>query len=262
LHGAIFPFGVFMRRNVYIIAFVAVLLVACIGGFLAARVFFARMQDDFALRPEATPAPSATVEPVFAPVETAEVVTEEREATATPRPTSTVLVVAAPVTDQPQVLATPQPTWTAGVVLPTSDFVLDPLATLVALEGTSTFGTPEPSVTPFSAFAFALARPVRYSSGDCPGTYALGLVTDRNGGPLPGVRLSLVDEYGNATTAVTKPGPGDTGRYDFPMGGPPRRFYLTIVDEAGRSLSPRVEILHDLAPQEGNGCRWVDWQRN
>ncbi len=79
---------------------------------------------------------------------------------------------------------------------------------------------------------------MRYSNGDCPGTYALGTVTDRSGAPIAGVRLSLVDEYGNAATAVTKPGPGDTGRYDFPMGGPPRRFYMTVVDEGGRALSP------------------------
>jgi hypothetical protein len=250
-------FGVFMRRNLYMAAFLAVLLVACAGGFWGARVFFNRMQNDFTPRTGWTPAATdlATVGtpapgPTDAEATSAAIATEPRLATAT------VLVVPAPVTDQPAVL-TPEPTWTAGVELPT----IEPgFATETPVGGD--IATPEPSATPIPAYPFALARAVRYTSGDCPGTYALGLVTDRNGNPLPGIRLSLVDEFGNASTAVTKPGPGDTGRYDFPMGGPPRRFFITVVDDAERPLSPSIEVLHDLPPQEGKGCRWIDWRRN
>jgi hypothetical protein len=257
-----------MQRNVYIALFVIVLLIACVGGFLGGRVLFQRMQSDFALRDE-TVTPSAGGGTAIARADTpAPPPTEPLAATEGPQPTRTVLVVPAPVTDQPPVLnLTPEPTWTAGVALPTSDFSLPtPTPEFLPIDGTpfvtDTFSlTPLPSATPIGAFPFS-ARPVRYTSGDCPGTYALGIVTDRGGNPLPNVRLNLVDEFGNAGTAVTKPGPGDTGRYDFPMSGPPRRFYLSIVDESGRALSPRVEILHELPPQEGKGCRWVDWRRN
>ncbi len=245
-----------MRRNLYIAAFVVVLLVACVGGFIGGRVLLARLQGDFAPRPTATlPAavlPTAT-QPIAGgetqPLPTAVMPpgTETRSATAT------VLVVPAPMTDQPAVF-TPQATWTAGVELPT----VAPGELSVTPVGDA--ATPAPSATPIPAYPYLLARPIRYTSGDCPGTYALGSVIDRSGKPVPGVRLSLVDEYGNAATAVTKPGPGDTGRYDFPMSGPPRRFFMMVVDDTGRPQSPRVEILHDLAPYDGKGCRWVDWR--
>lgn len=248
-----------MRRNLYIAVFVAVLLVACVGGFVGGRILLQRLQGDF------TPQNGPTAEPTRPATATGESVaeapTEPAPATQAPaaterRPTSTVMVVPAPVTDQPRVL-TPEPTWTAGVELPTSE-----PGFAGATPGGEDLTTPEPSATPISAYPYVLAHSVRYTSGDCPGTYALGTVTDSRGDPLAGVRLSLTDEYGNTATAVTKPGPGDAGHYDFPMGGPPRRFYLTVVDDTGRPQSQRVEILHDLPPYEGKGCRWVDWRKS
>ncbi len=249
-----------MRRNLYIAAFVAVLLVACVGGFVGGRVLLQRLQGDFTPRNGQTTQPTslllATQAPVAeVPTQQAPAATQPAAATA-PRATATMLVVPAPVTDQPAVL-TPEPTWTAGIELPTLEAGLPSATPLGAAEV-----TPEPSATPLSDFPYVLVHPVRYTSGDCPGTYALGTVTDRSGKPLPGIRLSMTDEYGNQFSATTKPGPGDTGHYDFPMGGPARRFYMTVVDEAGRPQSPRVEILHDLAPYEGKGCRWVDWRRS
>lgn len=256
-----------MRRNLYIAAFVAVLLIACIGGVLGGRILLQRLQGDFTSRPTTT-APTRSISPTpeltAAPTAAAAESTPEPAATA-PRATRTVLVVPAPVTDQPT-LFTPEPTWTPGVELPAN------LPTL-ALPGSGAGlpaltplaegeGTPAPSATALPNFPYVLAHTVRYTSGDCPGTYALGIVTDRAGNPLPGIHINMTDEYGNVFTAATKPGPGDTGRYDFPMGGPARRFYMTIVDDAGRPQSQSVEILHDLPPQEGKGCRWVDWRRS
>jgi len=253
-----------MRRNTYVAAFVIILLFACVGGFLGGRVLLTRLQQDFGVREEATPGPvtTAITELDASPAATAESTAADDHALSpepqTTRATATIMVVPAPVTDQPLLeAATPAPTWTAGVYLPKTEYTAPETPFDFSLDS-----TPEPSATPRPAFPFSISRSVRYTSGDCPGTYALGIVTDQVGNPLPNVRLSLVDEYGNAMTAVTKPGPGDTGRYDFPMGGPPRRFYLSIVDEAGNTLSPRIEILHDLAPQEGKGCRWVDWRRS
>jgi hypothetical protein len=251
-----------MRRNLYIAAFVAVLLIACVGGFIGGRVLLSRLQGDFAPRGGSTPPPSLPTEVAQAPA-TAAPTQPSIQPTQGPRPTATVLVVPAPVTEQPAVL-TPEPTWTAGVEMPTLE-VVSPGQTPAGegqtpgAEGQTTYA---PSATPFPTYPFVLAHAVRYSNNDCPGTYALGTVTDRNGNPLPGIRLTLVDEYGNKESAVTKPGAGDTGRYDFPMGGPPRRFFMHIVDEAGRPLSQEVEILHNLPPQEGKSCRWIDWRRS
>ena len=258
-----------MQRNTYIALFIVILLIACVGGFLGGRVLLQRLQTDFTARDDVTtPTPTLGGTPV-AQADTPAPPADAPAATAGPQPTNTIMVVPAPVTDQPPILSlTPEPTWTAGVALPTTDFALSTAtAEFLPINGTpfitDTFDlTPFPSATPAGAFLYNLRGSVRYTTGDCPGTYALGIVSDRSGNPLPNIRLSLVDEYGNAANAVTKPGPGDTGRYDFPMSGPARRFYISIVDDSGRALSPRVEILHDLPPQEGKGCRWVDWRRS
>ena len=120
--------------------------------------------------------------------------------------------------------------------------------------------TASPSPSPVAAFPFLLTRPVRHSAGDCPGNYILGAVTDRNGKPLPDVRLRLVDEYGNEEFKVTKGG-ADAGRYDFPIFGPPRRFYLSVVDGSNRPISPQVEIPYGLGADAQATCHWADWQR-
>lgn len=240
-----------MKRNTYIGLFVLILLAACLGGFLGGRALLARLEQDSSLRESETPVPTSVIEEADA--DTPEVETPASPTPEVTRATATIMVVPAPATDQlPIDAATPEPTWTPGIELPTAEYM--PLETPFDT-------TPEPSATPNPAFQFELARPVRYSNGDCPGTYAMGIVTDGAGNPLTGVRLHLVDEFGNESTAETKPGPSDAGRYDFPMGGPARHFYITIVDQAGKPLSPSVEILHDLPPQEGQNCRWVDWRR-
>jgi hypothetical protein len=113
------------------------------------------------------------------------------------------------------------------------------------------------SVEPFQA-----KGAVRYSLGDCGGTYVRGIVTDRAGEPLSGIRLRLVDEYSNEAYAVTKREQADLGRYDFPVAGPPRRFSLSIVDDGGSSLSGSAGFAYygDSADAQAT-CYWVDWQR-
>lgn len=245
-----------MARRGYVIAFILILLIAGIGGFFGGRLLLQRLQRDFALAPAEnwTPAApeAATVSalPATASASAAPATTQP-----TRRPTATVLVVAAPdVTPLP---AAPTESATAE---PTPEPDATPVVALATFEPPGD-ATITPTITSASAFPYILARNVRYTTGDCPGVYILGRVTDRAGQPLTNVRLNLVDEYGNAQTAATKTAAAEAGRYDFPVFGPPRRFYLTIVDDAGRAVSERVEILHDLPPYEGQTCRWVDWRR-
>jgi hypothetical protein len=102
---------------------------------------------------------------------------------------------------------------------------------------------------------------VRHTAGDCPGAYILGHVTDAQGAPLANVRLRLTDEYGNQQTQTTKSGAGEVGRYDFPLFGPPRRFYLSVVDAQDRPLSPVIEIPHGVGAAPQATCHWADWRR-
>lgn len=235
-----------MRRRGYAIAFALVLLLACVGGFFGGRLLLERLQQDFVPRPGWTP--QLTEEPATGEA-TAPPAAPATVAVAQPRPTATTLVVATP-TGVPPVQAKPSDTPPPAAATPG--------AGTAQPEETET-ASPTPS--PHAAFAYALAQPVRHTTGDCPGVYVLGLVTDRAGNSLPNIRLKLVDEYGNLATAVSKSGQDDLGRYDFPLSGPPRRFYLTVVDEAGGALSAEIEIRHGLEPDAEATCHWVDWRR-
>jgi len=101
---------------------------------------------------------------------------------------------------------------------------------------------------------------VRHSTGDCPGSYVLGLVTDLAGRPLVDVRLVLADEWGNSASTMSKAVAGEVGRYDFPLFSR-QRYYLTIVDVVGRPLSPRIEIVHGVGANPSATCHWADWQQ-
>ena len=236
-----------MRQRGYLIAFVFVLLTACVGGFFGGQLLIRRLQQDFG--PQATWTP-----PTASPA--------SRVGDATPAAAATARLTASPAQGTPPGRATPIPTRVL-VTVPAPASGETPVSEGVSPEPEPTAtetATVSPSPSPEPAFPFLLARPVRHSTGDCPGAYILGLVTDRSGAPLPDVRLRLVDEYGNEEFKVTKGG-ADAGRYDFPIFGPPRRFFLSIVDGNSRTNSPRIEIPHGVGADAQTQCHWADWQR-
>ena len=238
-----------MRQRGYLIAFVLVLLIACVGGFFGGRFLMRRLQQDFG--PQATWAPP-TASPPPQTGDSTPVATANARLTASPAG-GTQPVLATPI--RTRILVTvPAP---PGVETPASDMTSpepEPEPTPTETE------TVSPSPSPVAALPFLPARPVRHSTGDCPGAYILGLVTDRSGAPLPDVRLRLADEYGNEEFKTTKGG-ADAGRYDFPIFGPPRRFSLTVVDGSARPLSMPVEIPHGLGADAQAQCHEVDWRR-
>ncbi len=235
-----------MRRYGYALAFILVLLLACVGGFLGGRFLLARLQQDL-MPPQAGWTPPAPATLGQAGAQTPAATTPGAASTLPAQPAATALVAPTPTSMPPASVASPSPTPTVPAA--STDEAVTPSPTI-----------PE-SPTPARAYLYALARPVRYSTGDCPGIYVLGQVTDRTGAPVPDVRLYLVDQYGNAATAVSKSGATDAGRYDFPIGGPARRFFLTVIDAGGLQLSPQVEIGFGLAPEPQATCFWVDWRR-
>ncbi len=160
-----------------------------------------------------------------------------------------------PVTPSPS----PTPTPTA-VILPTATPTPPPPPPTPAPPPSPTPASPTPAARP--RFLFVLAGTMRHDNA-CPGEYVMGTVRDARGVPLAGITVRMEDEYGNGDTRVTKGNPGEVGRYDFVLLGPPRRVYVWIVDEGGNPLSPRVEILHRLpnSGYEAFRCHYVDWQR-
>jgi penicillin-binding protein 1C len=112
---------------------------------------------------------------------------------------------------------------------------------------------------PGSYALYALAEPVSHHSV-CPGNYIVGQVLNAGGAPVAGVRISLVDQWGNRADTWSKDSAGDYGHYDFPINFFPNQYTLVIVDGGGNPLSAPVVIDH----LQGNGgdapCHTVTWR--
>jgi hypothetical protein len=118
---------------------------------------------------------------------------------------------------------------------------------------------PEPTRVPIGA-GFFPAGPVTHHH-DCPGHYIVGQVRQADGAGLPGVHITLVDEWGNRADAISKSGAIDYGRYDFPINYFANRYTLVVVDEAGNPISPAVVVEHLQGEAGDFPCHTVDWVR-
>ena len=232
-----------MRQRGYAIVFALVLVAIVLGAFFGGRFVVQRFRQDFQFKrewspPEWTPSPVAQAPAItLAP---------------TGLTTRTPIVIPTPIAPSPE----PFVTEPAPASPPTEEAGPMPPETKTSTPSTET-PTPEPiqvSNEPFQA-----KGAVRYSQGDCGGTYVIGFVTDRDGVPMPGVRLRLIDEFNNEALAVTKSGQADLGRYDFPVAGPPRSFSIAIVDESGSPLSRPVGVVYyGDSPDAESTCYWID----
>ena len=106
---------------------------------------------------------------------------------------------------------------------------------------------------------FALAQAIQNHDA-CPGQYIVGAVLSRAGSPLPGVRIVMVDEWGNRADAVTKSGANDAGQYDFPINNIPNRYTLTVVDASGGAVSAPATVEHLQGYGGTEPCHTVVWQ--
>lgn len=93
----------------------------------------------------------------------------------------------------------------------------------------------------------------------CPGHYIVGQVLNRDGAPLPGVHIVLVDEWGNRADAWSKSGAADFGRYDFPINTFANRYTLTVLDEGGNPISASVTIEHLQGAGGASPCHTLVW---
>lgn len=93
----------------------------------------------------------------------------------------------------------------------------------------------------------------------CPGNYILGQVRNRAGGPVAGVHIVLVDEWGNRADAWSKSGDQDYGHYDFPVNNFANRYTLTVVDDVGNPISAPAVVEHLQGSGGDAPCHTVDW---
>lgn len=120
-------------------------------------------------------------------------------------------------------------------------------------------GGADPTPVP-AGFGFFPVGPVIHHH-DCPGHYIVGQVRQADGAGLPGVHITLVDEWGNRADAISKSGAVDYGRYDFPINYFANRYTLVVVDEAGHPISPPVVVEHLQGEAGDFPCHTVDWVR-
>ncbi len=150
-------------------------------------------------------------------------------------------ITATPVTATPEAEATPQVETTSEVA-----------------EEAAPTPTPQPAVAATGGGSYQLAA--LYHDDNCPGNYIMGVVLNRDGGPVAGVRVRAVDQFGNQSDLVSKNGQGDFGRFDLPINtDAARQFTLTVLDDGGATISGAITVDH--VGGNGTGCHHVVFQR-
>jgi hypothetical protein len=120
-----------------------------------------------------------------------------------------------------------------------------------------------PTDTPTPAYLFLPDGPARpdmsHPCPECPRApaYIIGTVRDAGGNPLGGVRLVCYNDWHRYPVVGSKGG-GEVGQYDFPIIQAATTWYVVVLDEADRPISPEAAV--DFAPLVS--CRYVqDWRR-
>jgi hypothetical protein len=208
-----------------------------------------------------TPVPQPVVSESVVPTETPTAVpvlsgAEGLTPTLTPMPTATS-------TGTPTATPTPTATSTATPTpTPTDTPTVTPV--LSEAEGPAPTATPVlPTDTPTPAYLFLPDGPAQPDmSHPCPGcpragAYIVGTVRDAGGNPLGGVRLVCYADWHRYPVVGSKGG-GEVGQYDCRIDQANATFYVVVLDEADRPISPEAAVDFDLLVS----CRYIqDWRR-
>jgi hypothetical protein len=125
------------------------------------------------------------------------------------------------------------------------------LATIQGAE--ATFGWNGPS-------QYWLAEPI-LNDYACPGQYVMGQVVNRDGAPVGGIRIQMVDAWGNSAQTVSKSGDADFGRFDFPIyADGPQELSLIVMDESGNQISRPIVVPHRTDAASNTPCHFVKLQ--
>jgi membrane peptidoglycan carboxypeptidase len=92
----------------------------------------------------------------------------------------------------------------------------------------------------------------------CPGNYVMGTVVNGAGAPVAGVRLMMIDAWGNQTFAESKSGQNDYGHFDFPIyGDGPQNLQLMVVDGNNNPTGAPVLVPHRMDAVSDLPCHHV-----
>lgn len=125
--------------------------------------------------------------------------------------------------------------------------------------GTGEIDADAPAATPtLSPYPYVLDGNIGEDfSNTCTGHSIRGLIRNRGGGPVPGVTVRAVDEWGNVYVGVSKVDP--PGRYDLPINSVVTTYQVGIV-AGDQPLSAIVAVHHsDRFAQQSAACHILNW---
>ena len=161
-----------------------------------------------------------------------------------------------PPTETPFPTETPSPLPPTRTVAPTPT----PHPPTETPAPTATHRPPTPTPAPASAHRFLPVLPAQADpSHPCPGcprapAYIVGHVTDAAGNPLAGVRLVCYNDWHRYDVIASKGG----GEYDFPIVQADTTWYVVVLDQSDKPISPRAPVTVTLS----ESCRYIlNWQR-
>ena len=227
-----------MESKYQAIAFLVVLVIVCLGAYVAVDTILSGGRTP--LISLATPTPTRLTIP------------EGDQTTTVPGPIPTDTPVAPPTPAVP----------TATPVLPTSTPVPSTPTPAVAatLTPTETPSGPTPTPAPPTPPGGYQYMPDGVVRSECGKVSALiyGWVRDAQGENLEGVRIRVSDQWGNVAEAISKGG-NEAGYYDMVRGMETVTWWVVVVDGGGNPLSPVITI----EPVQGAAGCWyqLDWQR-
>ncbi len=108
---------------------------------------------------------------------------------------------------------------------------------------------------------YQLIQPVT-NHASCPGHYLLGEILNREGNPVAGIRITLIDSWGNTAEAISKSGETDYGLFDFPLNSAANQYTVTVVDDTGAPISPPTVVDHLQGSAGDAPCHTIIFQGN
>jgi len=230
-----------MQDKTYVIAIVVVLLICCLGVYVAVSGYLNSNPDAF---PTLVAGFQST--PVVVAI-----------GTYTPLPTPAV--IAPPAT--PTLPAVPSPlgalrTITAAITIvvptPTRAVVASPTFTTVS-------GFPACGNFPFCPRPGPPDLTLAPAGQECPRNYIWGRVVDANGRGLRDRRIRFKNPLGETDTVTTKGAPDPEGIYNIPSVASGSTWEIWLLDAGGGDASPRVKVTAIAYPGIGPCPTRVDF---
>lgn len=232
-----------MKSRGYTIAFLAVLIVICLGLYLAiSSILSARGAPLISL---ATPTPTWFINLKI----TYRIDKRMNQTLIPPQATSTPFT---PTPAPPTVTPIP-PSPTLGLI-PSPAFPRIPRLTLPSNQLTDT------PTLPSGEYQYMQDGPVRPDTvRGCRGGSIFGYIRDAEGHPLEGVRVKVYNEWYTTISGPSKPKAApDAGFYDVILNAVPTTWYVVVVNGGNQPISQVVTV----TPAGVDTCHYqVDWRR-